>query len=61
MMLVLHTTPILYFDYSTPVTEPIQKNIIRHRLQRKIQLLQSVKKKIIYYLDNGTLNRYEVL
>jgi hypothetical protein len=25
-----------YFDYSTPVTEPIQKNyIIRHRLQKK--------------------------
>ena len=46
-----------YFDYSTPVTEPIQKNfIIRHRLQKKDPLLAQSEaiKPIIYYLDNGT-------
>jgi hypothetical protein len=53
-----------YFDYSTPVTEPIQKNyIIRHRLQKKdpTAAKSEAVKPIIYYLDNGTLNRYEVL
>ena len=46
-----------YFDYSTPVTEPIQKNfIIRHRLQKKDPLLAQSEaiKPIIYYLDNAT-------
>ena len=46
-----------YFDYSTPVTEPIQKNfIIRHRLQKKdpIAAKSEAVKPIIYYLDNGT-------
>ena len=46
-----------YFDYSTPVTEPIQKNfIIRHRLQKKdpASAKSEVIKPIIYYLDNGT-------
>jgi hypothetical protein len=34
MMVALHTLPILIF-YSTPITEPIQKNYIRrHRLQK---------------------------
>ena len=46
-----------YFDYSTPVTEPINKMfIIRHRLQKKDP--NAVKSEainpIIYYLDNGT-------
>jgi hypothetical protein len=50
MMLVLHTTPILFFDYSTPVTEPIQNYIIRHRLQRKIQLLQKRRSKTYHLL-----------
>ncbi len=46
-----------YFDYSTPVTEPIQKNfIIRHRLQKKDETAAKSEaiKPIIYYLDNGT-------
>lgn len=46
-----------YFDYSTPVTEPIQKNyIIRHRLQKKDPLAAKSEavQPIIYYLDNGT-------
>lgn len=46
-----------YYDYSTPVTEPIQKNfIIRHRLQKKdpTAARSEAIKPIIYYLDNGT-------
>jgi hypothetical protein len=46
-----------YFDYSTPVTEPIQKNfIIRHRLQKKDPSADKSEavKPIVYYLDNGT-------
>lgn len=46
-----------YFDYSTPVYEPIDKYfIIRHRLQKKnpsAKMSEAVKP-IIYYLDNGT-------
>jgi hypothetical protein len=46
-----------YFDYSTPVSEPIQKNyIIRHRLQKKdpAAAKSEAVKPIVYYLDNGT-------
>lgn len=46
-----------YFDYSTPVTEPIEKKyIIRHRLQKKYPSAAKSEaiKPIIYYLDNGT-------
>ena len=46
-----------YFDYSTPVAEPIQKDfIIRHRLVKKDPLATKSEavKPIIYYLDNGT-------
>jgi len=48
---------ISYFDYSTPVSEPIDKYfIIRHRLQKKDPLAAKSEaiKPIIYYLDNGT-------
>ncbi|MDB5227383.1 MAG: hypothetical protein JWN78_1576, partial [Bacteroidota bacterium] len=48
---------ISYFDYSTPVTEPIQKNyIIRHRLEKKNPLAEKSEavKPIVYYLDNAT-------
>jgi hypothetical protein len=49
--------PISWFDYSTPVTEPINKYvIIRHRLQKKdpsAKMSEAVKP-IVYYLDNGT-------
>jgi hypothetical protein len=46
-----------YFDYSTPVTEPVDKKfIIRHRLQKKdpAAAMSEPTKPIIYYLDNGT-------
>jgi len=46
-----------YFDYSTPVYEPIQKRfIVRHRLEKKdpSAALSLPVKPIIYYLDNGT-------
>jgi hypothetical protein len=48
---------ISFFDYSTPVTEPIEKHlIIRHRLQKKDPnaAVSEAVKPIIYYLDNGT-------
>jgi hypothetical protein len=46
-----------YFDYSTPIAEPIQKDfIIRHRLQKKNPAAAKSEaiKPIIYYLDAGT-------
>jgi hypothetical protein len=46
-----------YFDYSSPVNEPIQKNmILRHRLEKKDPSAAKSEaiKPIIYYLDNGT-------
>jgi hypothetical protein len=49
--------PISYMDYSTPISEPIQKYfIIRHRLQKKDPNAAKSEaiKPIIYYLDNGT-------
>ncbi len=49
--------PISYYDFSTPVSEPIIKyNIIRHRLEKKdpSATKSEAVKPIIYYLDNGT-------
>ncbi len=49
--------PISFFDYSTPVSEPIEKLFIRrHRLKKKdpTAALSEPVKPIIYYLDNGT-------
>lgn len=49
--------PISFFDYSTPVAEPIEKFlVIRHRLQKKdpAALISEPVKPIVYYLDNGT-------
>lgn len=49
--------PISFFDYSTPVAEPIQKMyIMRHRLKKKdpSAAKSEAVKPIIYYLDNGT-------
>jgi len=46
-----------FFDYSTPVSENIQKYyIIRHRLQKKdpTAAISEAVKPIVYYLDNGT-------
>lgn len=48
---------ISYFDYSTPVAEPVQKYFItRHRLEKKdpSAAVSEAVKPIIYYLDNGT-------
>lgn len=48
---------ISYYDYSTPVSEPIEKYYItRHRLKKKDPSAKSSEavKPIIYYLDNGT-------
>ncbi len=48
---------VSFFDYSTPVTEPIDKYfIIRHRLQKLHPgaAISEPVKPIIYYLDNGT-------
>lgn len=49
--------PLSFFDYSTPVSEPIEKKyILRHRLQKKNPLAEKSEplKPIVYYLDNGT-------
>ena len=49
--------PVSYYDYSTPVSEPIEKFFItRHRLKKKdpMAALSEPVKPIIYYLDNGT-------
>jgi len=49
--------PTSYFDYSTPVAEPIDKHfVIRHRLQKvnPTAAVSEAVKPIIYYLDNGT-------
>lgn len=48
---------ISYFDYATPVSEPIEKQyIIRHRLKKKdpkAKVSEAIKP-IVYYIDNGT-------
>lgn len=49
--------PVSFFDYSTPVSEPIEKfYIMRHRLKKKdpTAAMSEPVKPIIYYLDNGT-------
>lgn len=49
--------PTSFYDYSTPVTEPIDKYyIIRHRLEKKnpSAAISEPVKPIVYYLDNGT-------
>ena len=49
--------PFSYYDYATPVEEPIVKRYItRHRLEKKdpsADISEAVEP-IIYYLDNGT-------
>ena len=48
---------ISFFNYSTPVSEPIDKYFIcRHRLKKKDPdaVMSEPVKPIIYYLDNGT-------
>ncbi|MBL7813610.1 MAG: zinc-dependent metalloprotease [Saprospiraceae bacterium] len=47
-----------FFDYSSPISEPIEKIFIeRHRLKKKnpsVSLMAEPVKPIVYYLDNGT-------
>jgi hypothetical protein len=46
-----------YFDYSTPIWEPVKKRfVVRHRLEKKNPELaiSEAKEPIIYYLDPGT-------
>ncbi len=48
---------ISYYDYSTPVSSPIEKFFIsRHRLKKKdpTAAMSEPVKPIVYYLDNGT-------
>ncbi len=48
---------ISYFDYATPVNEPIDKKfIVRHRLKKKnpTAKVSEAVEPIVYYLDNGT-------
>ncbi|MBZ5858849.1 zinc-dependent metalloprotease [Flavihumibacter profundi] len=48
---------ISFFDFSSPVSEPIEKMwICRHRLQKKdpSAAVSEPVKPIVYYLDNGT-------
>ncbi len=49
--------PVSFYDYSSPVSEPIDKFLIcRHRLKKKDPnaTMSEPVKPIIYYLDNGT-------
>jgi hypothetical protein len=49
--------PISFYDYASPVSEPIEKYyIVRHRLKKKdpSAAISEAVKPIIYYLDNGT-------
>lgn len=49
--------PISFYDYASPVSDPIEKYyIIRHRLQKKdpSAAMSEAVKPIVYYLDNGT-------
>ena len=46
-----------YFDYSSPISEPIERILIsRHRLKKKdpTAVMSEPIKPIVYYLDNGT-------
>jgi hypothetical protein len=46
-----------YFDYATPISEPIEKRFIaRHRLEKKdpTAALSDPVEPIVYYLDRGT-------
>ncbi len=49
--------PFSYYDYATPVDEPIMKRLItRHRLDKKNPgaAISEAVNPIVYYLDNGT-------
>ncbi len=46
-----------FYDYASPITEPIEKRwIVRHRLQKRdpSAAVSEAVKPIVYYVDNGT-------
>lgn len=48
---------LMYFDYATPISEPIEKRFItRHRLEKKdpTAKVSEAVEPIVYYLDPGT-------
>lgn len=48
---------MLYYDYATPISEPIEKRFItRHRLKKKdpSAAVSEAVEPIVYYLDSGT-------
>jgi hypothetical protein len=48
---------MVYYDYATPISEPIEKRFItRHRLEKKdpSATISEAVKPIVYYLDRGT-------
>jgi hypothetical protein len=48
--------PVSFYDYATPLSDPIEKYyIIRHRLQKKdpAAAISEAVKPIVYYVDNG--------
>ncbi|MFY9570333.1 MAG: DUF5117 domain-containing protein, partial [Blastocatellia bacterium] len=48
---------ITFYDYASPITEPVEKRwIARHRLQKKdpSAAISEPVKPIVYYVDNGT-------
>jgi hypothetical protein len=48
---------IEFYDYASPITEPIEKRwIVRHRLQKRdpSAAVSEAVKPIVYYVDNGT-------
>jgi Met-zincin/Domain of unknown function (DUF5117) len=48
--------PISYYDYATPISEPLEKRFItRHRLEKKdpTATMSEAVKPIIYYMDPG--------
>ena len=48
---------VSFFDYATPVADPIEKHfVVRHRLKKKdpTAAISDPVKPIVYYLDNGT-------
>ncbi|WP_276392535.1 zinc-dependent metalloprotease [Eudoraea chungangensis] len=49
--------PFSYYDYATPIDEPILKRFVtRHRLEKKdpTAAISEAVEPIVYYLDNGT-------
>ncbi|HWP45447.1 MAG TPA: zinc-dependent metalloprotease, partial [Blastocatellia bacterium] len=48
---------MMFYDYASPITDPIEKRwIVRHRLQKKdpAAAVSEPVEPIVYYLDNGT-------